>query len=241
MLKIIYLLLITTIIHAIPIIDVEGKSINIKNFPIEYLIDKTDNLKIIDIVHSEFKATSHSNVSLGNNNPIAWIRFGLHNDTNESTTLFLHNQLAYIAHKLEFYEVTGGIISNRLNIDMTNHDDIQDKLYGTDAIFEIKLAPKQTKIIYIKSTIHALHIFNYTLYDKKNSKNFLADKHTFQFIILGMFIALTFYHLILYIASKQKEYLYYTLYLFCATLWEFHLSGTLIQSLKFDYNALSEY
>ncbi|MEA1982196.1 MAG: 7TM diverse intracellular signaling domain-containing protein, partial [Campylobacterota bacterium] len=101
------------------------------------------------------------------------------------------------------------------------------KIYGTDAIFELKLDANQTKTIYIKSTMNTMQYPLITIYSELNSKKRVSNNNLILSILLGMLIALSIYHAFLYITTRHKEYIYYALYLACASIWESIMAGVL--------------
>ncbi|MDD2790605.1 MAG: sensor histidine kinase [Sulfurimonas sp.] len=236
MYKILLFLLLTNFLYAIPTITIDTQELKIDNFTLEYFTDNAENLTITDLKNSYFTNIAHSNISFKISNPVAWLRFNIHNNTNKSRIFYLHNHFGYLSTQLDFYEIDSKKISQELNIDFNNVADSQKKMYAADAIFNIYLEANQTKTIYIKSKMNDIHIMHYVLYDLQSSRKNLSSKNTYELIFVGIFIGLTLYYLILAIATRYKEYIYFILFLLSVTSWELQISGSLARSIGFYYN-----
>ncbi len=79
---------------------------------------------------------------------------------------------------------------------------------------------------------------------KKSQKIFIHNEisknNSLRFLILGMLISLALYHFLLYISTKYKEYLCYSLYLSTAVTWEALLSGILSNNFGIYFDDISE-
>ena len=239
--KILIFLLFYSSLYAIATITIDTKEIHIKSFALEYFIDDAAKLNITDLKNKHFTKSAQSDKSFKLSNPVAWLRFNIYNNTNETRTLHLHNHFGYVSSKLDFYEVTQKKISQELHINFNNPEDSQQKMYATDAIFDIQLEANQTKTIYIKSQMNDIHIMNYVLYDTNTSRKILSNKSTYELLFVGIFVGLAFYYLILAIASRYKEYIYFILFLFSVTFWELQISGTLAHMIGFYYSQQNLY
>jgi len=240
LLKIIYFLIFTTLLNAIPTIVIDSNETNIKDFGVEYYLASSNELEVVDISHQNFTPQTNR-LSLGTNSQFTWIRFDLFNSTGEKKNLFIHNELGYMANEVNFYAIKESLVLDSLEIDMVDTDNAIEKMYGTDAIFPLTLEANERKTIYIKNVMLAMQFPYFTIYDERHSKRELSKKNGFLLIFVGMFIALALYHLTLYFSTGYKEYLYYSLYLTSATIWEMQLSGMLANYFGFYFNPINEY
>ncbi|MDF1878237.1 sensor histidine kinase [Sulfurimonas sp. SAG-AH-194-C20] len=239
MIKILFFFsLLTSFLNAMPTVIVEQNDVNIKHFKLEYFVDATTKLKLHDVKSQNFETGTNS-LSLGKNKTHTWIRFAITNKTAKKKKLFIHNKHAYVANKIEFYELKNNKVLSKLFIDLANKNDTQKKMYATDAIFQTTLESNETKTIYIKNIMNSMQYPYFEINDAFSSKKSVAKGNTILFIILGMLIALALYHAMLYLTSKRKEYIYYSLYLASAVVWQSFLSGMLASNFGIYFDSIS--
>ena len=234
-----FFILLTSLLTAMPIINIDANPTKLQEFNLEYFVDKTENMSLDEIKQQDF-TPDKSTLSLGILEVDAWLRFELRNQSKKKQKLFIHDEHAYITNTLEFYELKDDLLLSSLKITLANKTDTDAKMYGTDAIFEVSLNPTETKTIYIKSRMLVMQYPHFSIYDEKNSKKRLSKNNTLLFIILGMLLAFAFYHGMLYLATGYKEYVYYTLYLSSAVVWDFFLSGMLANNFGIYFNHFTE-
>ena len=234
-----FVLIISSLLNATPIININSDNTQLKDFRLEYFKDKTSKMTLQEVKNQEYKADS-STLSLGVFQEDTWLRFKLKNDTNKPQKLYIHNEKGYIANILNFYELLDDTTLNSMQIVLANNKDTQSKMYGTDAVFSLLLDINQTKTIYIKSTMKVMQYPHITIYSETDSKQRVSQNSSLLFIILGMLIALALYHAMLYHSTGYKEYAYYTLYLLSAVIWESFFSGVLANSFGVYFNSITE-
>jgi len=240
-LKYIFLFIITlsSLFASIPTINIDSDTTKLTNFQLEYFEDETLQMSLEDIKKQNFTKDS-SRLSLGLLTDNIWLRFNLHNKTNKRQKLFIHNEHAYLSNTLDFFEIFNDTTINRLTILLNSREDTQEKMYGKDAIFIITLESNQTKTVYINNMMKIMQYPYFTIYDDVSSKKRLAYNSNLSTLILGMLIALAFYHFMLYLTTSYKEYLYYTLYLTGAVIWEAFFSGVMASSFGVYFNDFVE-
>ncbi|MBA3025888.1 MAG: hypothetical protein FP820_05695 [Sulfurimonas sp.] len=237
--KIIFFLLLSTLTYAIPTVVSDSKKVNITDFTIEYFVDRTQTMSLNGVKEQNFIKVANK-ASLSNNKPYTWYRFAIINKTSNTQTLYLHNSLAYLTNAISFYETLDQKVLNTLKIDLTKENNTKN-MFGTDAIFSFELEPDQTKIVYIKNETQSYQFFNFNIYDNQSSKDSFREKNTYLLLMLGMLLAFSIYHFILYVTTKYQEYLFYTLYLLSGFTLELQLSGLLANEFSFYYNPTNSY
>lgn len=223
------ILLIFTIITlslAHPIVNIESDNSDIKDFSLSYLIDKTDSIEFDELQSFRFSEGKNRD-SLGENIPNVWIKIALHNQTDKPQLLFLHQDLAYRFVSLEYYEVDSKqrVIREQKYRPFTTQ--AKEQLTGADAIFSITLLPQESKTIYIDQKSPAFQFYNYLILSQKESIRHLIYEKVDSVLIVGLLLALSLYNFFIYISSKYREYLYYSLYLLSSTLWIFYVYGSM--------------
>lgn len=238
-------LLVFSFSLAQPIIYINSDDSAITDFKLSYYIDKSAKLKFEDIKSVEFKEGKNKD-TLGIDSKNVWIKIKISNITNKSQTLFLHQSLAYTFKKLEYFEVNHNdeIIKNQI---FSAYDlNAKKQLNGSDAVFKFIIHPDNDKTIYIHQTTNAYHFYNYSIFNEKESINYLIHEKVDAVLFVGLLLALAFYNFLIFLSSKYKEYLYYTLYLATASLWIFYIYGSLAHyvhlygaiAYKFNYGLM---
>ena len=136
------LLLLSSILNAIPITNIDTNNTKLQDFKLEYFVDKTLKMNLKEVEKQTFKADT-SRLSLGIFKDVAWLRFKLHNETNSSQKLYIHSENAYVANAINFYELLDEKIVNELHIDFKNNEDTESRMFGSDAIFVVNLKINQ--------------------------------------------------------------------------------------------------
>lgn len=219
-------LLVYNLSFAQSLVTIDSDEVSIENFEVEYFIDTTGELKFEDIASMNFKVGKSSD-TLGAKVTNTWVKVKLFNTTNKTQNLFLHQDLGYTFLDIRYFEVDNQnnlLTTKELNI---YADDVKDYMYGADSIFQFSIKPQEYKTIYINQTTPAYHFYSFSIFNEKNSNNYLVYQKVDGILFVGLLLALAIYNLFIYFSSRYKEYLYYSLYLFCATVWIFYMYGSL--------------
>jgi len=213
------------ILYSDTILINEATDIHIDEFNLEYFIDETSNINFQNIKKENFSKTINKN-TFGNIRT-TWYRFDIKNNTNKKLNLFFNDSLAYINMKTEIYELHGKKLLNKFTFDknkLTEGKNPKD----TNLIYPFELSSNQTKTIYIMHYSPVYQFFNFTISDIANTIVESSYNHIFDIFVIGMILALAIYNILLFINSKQIEYLSYTLFLMSGSIWIFVSSGSLM-------------
>ncbi len=241
-LKIVIILLLSVFLHASPRVVIDSSNTNILDFELEYFVDKVGNMELLDVLEEPFIQTSNKS-SLGTGKTHLWLRFQIHNATSSIQKIHLHQNHAYFSNSLEFYALKNQLISNELIIQFNDDTFTQskEKMYGEKAIFDIVLQKDELKTIYIKNFARSLPYPYLTLHNETYSKKNIVSGNNLLIIIIGILLALCLYNFMLYLTTKYKEYLYYSLYLLSALIWESIVSGMLANSFNIYLTSITDY
>ncbi|EQB40737.1 hypothetical protein M947_00360 [Sulfurimonas hongkongensis] len=211
---------------AEPIVNINSDKFSITDFKLSYLIDNTHKLKFEDIKTMQFEQGQNKD-SLGVKVKNVWIKIKLFNATTKEQTLFLHQDLAFKFTSLEYFEVDQNDKLIKEQAIIPYSPQAKEQLNGADAIFAITLNPDEYKTIYVHQKTPAYHFYNFLIYSQKESVRHLIYEKVDAVLISGLLLALAIYNLLIFISSRYKEYLYYSLYLMSSTLWIFYIYGSL--------------
>ncbi len=217
-------------LYAIPTVNIDSDKFSIKDFELGYFIDNTDSLTFEDILSKPFVQGKSSN-SLGINVKNTWIQIKVLNRSTQQQTLFLHQDLAFRFISLEYFEVNSDNALIKRQLIEPFGDLAKEQLNGSDSIFQFTLNPSETKTIYVHQKTHAYHFFNFFIFSFKESMGYLISQKVDAILIVGLLLALAIYNLFIFISSRYREYLYYSLYLISSTLWIFYVYGSMAHYL----------
>jgi len=220
-------------------INLTNESVNIQDFDLEYIPSENELFDLNRLQKQNFIPQTNR-ISLGKDNTSVWIKFKVYNTTDKEKKVYLHNELGYMANQLDYYELSNSKITNSYRINFQKAQYPQDKVFGSDIRFDISLQAYEVKDIYIYLRMDVMLFTYFTIYDEKNSLERLSKKNGLEHVILGMMIALSLYHFILYLSTKYKAYIFYTLYLVSATIWEAQISGMLSNNFNFYFQPQNE-
>lgn len=219
-----------TLSFAEPIVKINSDSSNILDFDLAYFISDNPTLKLEDVQSKQFTKGSNKD-SLGANVTDVWIKIKLFNATQNRQIISLHQDLAYTFINIEYFEVANdNSLINKQTI--TPFGPLaEEELNGSDAIYKFTLHPNETKTIYVHQISPAYHFYNFSIFTEKESIQYLIYEKVDSVLLVGLLMALALYNLLIYVSSRYKEYLYYSLYLISYTLWIFYMYGAMAHYL----------
>ncbi len=221
-------LFFSQILLAESVVKIDTNSVNITNFQMGYFIDKSQELTLTDIYTKKF-TLSENRLSLGTDADVTWAKVSIKNETNSTKKLYIHNAVTYFSADTRFYEVKDNILLKSIRFEPINHYNT-DKMKGAEAVFSFTLAPQEKKSIYLRSNFLAYQLIDLGIFDADHSLENLMNKFIPIIILISILATLVSYYFVLFIFSRHKEYIYYSLYLITATLY-----------LSYAYGALSHY
>lgn len=224
---------------------IDSDASNIKNFELGYFVDGDEKLSFEELKNKKFMDGKNSD-SLGIDVPQSWVKIILRNTTQNTQTLFLHQDLAYFTTYIKYFEADeNNTLLNKKEINLLDPVSKQ-QMVGSDAVFEFRLNPDQTKTIYMYQRTYVFHFYNFSVLDEKNSRAYIIHEKVDSVLVCAFLTTLAIYNLFIFISSKFKEYLYYSLYLFSASIWVtfaygllghyFHIYGEVAE--KFDFGLM---
>ena len=220
------LLLFVGTLFADPLVTITSDKTKLHDFKLSYFIDRTNEMTIDNVPNMKFLTATNSD-TLGIDVTHTWIKIKLFNATEKNQQLFLHQDLGFTFAKTIYYEMdTKNTILNTKVVDDTSSS-YAENIEGSDIVFKFRLNPHEYKTIYVNQITHAYHFYNFSLLNEKNSIKYLIYEKIDGVLFAGLLFALALYNLLLFLSTRYKEYLYYTLYLSSATVWIFYMYGAM--------------
>jgi len=204
------LLLFIVKIHALSAIDIskEKKSFSLLESS-ELYFDNDNNQTLQDVLYKNlFQPYSKSQINTGVKNVSIWVKVSLNNPSNSAIrkVLILSSPLL---EEIELYS------TSNLNTPLLNGVKYMNKeRVELCPSYKIKLEAKESKEYYLKIKSYWTPInFKIIIDDKKSFQKKDLKQQLVKAMLLAMIIILMIYSFILSIYTKDKSYLYYSLYL----------------------------
>ena len=227
------------LLHAEAVVKITSDSINLSDFKINYFIDKSQKMTIEDIQKETFEE-GNNRLSLGIDAHVTWVKLILKNDTESFKKLYIHDTYAYHASCTSFYAFD----SNHTLLEQISYEPRKnintDLMDGAIASFSVTLKPHEEKTVYMKSEFLAYQIIELKIFDNQHAKENLIHEYMIIIILTTILLTLAGYYSILYLASRHKEYIYYTLYLISSGIFIAYSYGMLTHYFHI-YGKLSLY
>ncbi|MGP2657280.1 sensor histidine kinase [Malaciobacter sp. WC5094] len=226
----IYKLVLIFILHislfAQGFVEIHDNKVEIKDFKVDYFIDNSKKIKFPEIKSQTFKQGLNKD-SLGVDVTNTWIRIKVKNTSKNKRVLFLHQSTAYLNTKIRYFELdSNGNLLKKTSLSLIDNKS-KDEMDGANSIYKFTLESNELKTIYINQETLAYHFYNFTIFSEKESRQYLISEKIDAVLFVGLLLSLGVYNLFIYLSSRYKEYLYYSLYLFSATIWIFYIYGAL--------------
>lgn len=200
----------------------------LEDFEVSYYIDDSHQMNFETVKEQNFIKDKNKN-SLRSGATHIWLKLEIKNNTAIRQKRFLHNSIGYINHKLSFYELKKNKLIKQVHIDLVKETGLK-YMFGSDSVYPFEIEAYSEKIFYLYIQSFAYQYYKLLVLDEAESIFELVSKHMLTLLIVGIFIALIFYNLLLYFNTRYQDYLYYSLYLLFITLW-----------LSYEYALLAHY
>ena len=158
-------------------------------------------MSLEEVQKKDFK-NSINKLSLGTKAKTTWAKILIKNESAVDKKLFLHDLYAYHIKAVDFYEFIPKFT-----------------VYGASAICRFDLPANKTQTLYVKTLSYTHQWFALEIYDEENSKRALLSSDNDIAILFGILFSLAIYNLLIFIVSRTKENIYYSLYPLSASIW----------------------
>jgi serine phosphatase RsbU (regulator of sigma subunit) len=190
------------------------------------LEDKDHSLSITDVIQladSEFEAPTHEFPNLDFTSSRFWLRFSIHNNTDESH--FILEAARPIVNEVNFYQVRGATVENEF-ISGDDYAYNEKVIPHRKHIFPVSIEPGETKAYYLEvmsdGEVLTLPV---KIYDKIG---FFEADYESQFHLgfyYGLMCLVILIYFFFFVLLKDKTFLFYIGYVFLQALLQFSLDG----------------
>ncbi|MES2395140.1 MAG: 7TM diverse intracellular signaling domain-containing protein [Bacteroidota bacterium] len=179
---------------------------------IQILEDKTNNLSIHDIfTSSDFKQSIEQNPNLGVSNSTFWIKFTLQNRSNYNNLLL--ELSAPLIDEAVFYTYSPDSTFQAQRIDKSQPFSLR-KYKHQNYIFDINVPKNQVRTYFLKVRSGKLIQLPMTIGTPQLTFESIVFKDLLSGLYFGTILIILLYNMFLYFTVRDKNYLYYILYIF---------------------------
>lgn len=177
---------------------------------------------------AEFKRYNFKNLAIGfEDDNIHWFRFSIHNLSNEDLLL----KVVRVRHGIiELYESENNTLRKHFSGGLESETKNQFVLSNHD-VFPLHITQNQQKTYFLKvvrfeNKSFWAEIFTERAYISQSHKNDLLEG-----LILGGLLIVTMYQILIYLITREKDYMRLSIYLVSLTILAFMISGHLYEYL----------
>jgi len=193
---------------------------------LEFLEDKQGDLTLNDVLkpeqQKEFFASTSRTPNFGLTKSVYWSKFSLVNPLDKEQFVLLENEYPHIDGIQMFVFRDGKKIASVQAGDMVPHKD-----KGIDyrkPIIKLTIPPLSTTHVFMRFQTESTMQLSLTIWRPVAFAEKINREQTFIGIYFGIMGAMLFYNLFLFIFLRERNYLYYILYLIFITLTQLQVS-----------------
>ncbi|WP_017444975.1 sensor domain-containing diguanylate cyclase [Gayadomonas joobiniege] len=205
-----------TKLQAEPIF-VNEQPVELRQFPTQYYVDNSLQMPLSRVMFQTFQADDNQ-IALGIDNRRVWNRMQICNTSTQPRTLYLHHPFAYHTEQIEFFQLENEQIIRQYYLNMDQPETFEF-LVGEVAVFSFILSPDTCSQLYLQTQTYSHQWFKLDIFDQKHSLSALVGSRTDIALLVGMLMALIIYNFLLYISARQRENIFYSLYLISGAVW----------------------
>jgi len=198
----------------------EGQGLsNEPKFRLSYLVDSSGRLTIDEITNQKFESVSGRRLNLGLSSAVYWIKIELSKSVHPSDILKIFNGTLT---KVILYSKEGDSYgSQRFSIEKVAEFSSYKTQYP---IFDLPVLT-QSSVVYLQVWSHNVLDLPFYVNDRSHIMKSVSFDFLYFGIYAGIILVMFFYNSFLYFSVKDKNYLYYVIYILMVGLAQACLKG----------------
>lgn len=191
---------------------------NNSDYPIEVnhmslFIDSTGSLLVEDIAKKKFAPLKESSIRTHGNHNAYWLRIWV-NDQTVTLNKWIFEVYAIYTDSITLYvpDKTGRYIGQESGSEFPFP---LRKYQHINFVFDLPNHQNHQYPIYIKVVSDQQAVFSYFIRSQHFFTNRALNEYLFLGIYYGILLITAIYNLLIFITSREKTHLYYTIYVFC--------------------------
>jgi len=141
-----------------------------------------------------------------------WGRFGVENTTPESVEVLFSEEYAFLDEFDVFHLNQEGAPLKRVRLGDREPFGGRE-VDATGLVVELTLPPQSVTQVYFRMTASQVLVLNASLWSREEFHRHQRSWNQGYALLYGMLLVMVFYNLLLYVSTRQRPYLWYTLYL----------------------------
>lgn len=192
------------------------------NFTVGMYEDTTTSLSFKQIEKLDTFSKQSNYISLGYSKSVFWFKFQIKNSTDVNLDYFIHFTESML-HEVDCYIVSsdGQYIKDEQGVASFTKGIVNKHQKPK---FELNIQSGESKTVYIRLYGIYPNFTSFSILDAKALNSYVLKYNSFYSLYIGAVLALLFYNLFIYIFSREKEYLYYVLYVSSFLAWQLRVN-----------------
>ena len=225
--KLFLILFLSSFLFASGPLIIDSSDTKIEDFNLEYYTDTTNSLDIKNVPGKTYKSISNMH-SFGSKASTLWLKLELKNTSQNVQKVFLHDKFAYYSKEITVFEFENNNLLHTKVYDIFQAED--NPLSGKVLVYPLVLQATSSKTLYFKIIPSVSTMFDLNIYNEKKHTASLANTQLIANFMIIFLFSIALHNLILYIFNRKKEFLYYSLYLFNASLGFTYMYGSIFHN-----------
>lgn len=212
------------------VVDLQDSELNGKelNDCMQYLFTEKNNIGLNEIKTEEYQKEFRDveTNSFGYSNQFLWMKLHVQNKTSENVKWFiminypiLDEVTLFNKKKSSGVKIGDHIPFNERNFDYRN------------PVYELVTASKENETYYLRIKSSSSLTVPILAYNQKNLVNHISNDQIVLGLYYGVLLIMFFYNLVILFSTRDKNYLFYILYILSYGLFQFSLNGLGFQYL----------
>jgi class 3 adenylate cyclase len=216
-----FLCLLPSSVLAQPVLKINSGQKVLIGTDISYFIDSTNQLTINNVKDKSFSKGQNEILNFGNTSYNVWMKFSVQSHTEQRIYLEIVDPLL---DSLDVYQVADSKF-DKLFTGGWGLPFHHRPIVNENWLFDLHLQPDTVNTFYIKVHSEFPIQVPILLSAKDAFVKYFQDQNLFWGIYIGIMIFAFFYNLFIYLAIKERTYLYYILYIIGSSLFYLGLVG----------------
>src|SRR5690606_11169888 len=212
--------LLLAMVLVLPDLRAESRGLSDEpKFRLSYLVDPDGRLTINEVTDREFESVSGTRLNLGLSSAVYWIKIELFKSVHSSDILKIFN--GTLTKAILYSKEGDKFASQRFSIEKVGEFSSYKTQYP---IFDLTVRAR-SNVVYLQVWSHNVLDLPFYVNDRSHIMKSVSFDFLYFGIYAGIILVMLFYNSFLYFSVKDKNYLYYVIYILMVGLAQACLRG----------------
>lgn len=185
-------------------------------------IDSGNEISVDELIRSEIKMQPSTKIpNFGVTSSVVWVKATVKNLTNHNLFFEINNPLY---DEISFYKVVNSKVVDSV-ITGLSYPFNSRKNDSRSFVYQLSLDKGESATYYFRSKTNKLNIFPLFLSDEKELIKRESNVNIYNAVYLGIILVMSLYNLFICYTVRDKDYLFYVLYILAVGATQFDLNG----------------